>query len=386
MRVYIPRWVQLGLLPVVAILGYVVARSMGHAILIFLMAGLIALLLNPLVVALKRLRIPRGLSATLVYLSFVAMVTLVAVFAGPVLITQLNTLLSRLPEFEAGLRDWLATLERGLAARGFTVDLQDLLDQVGTWLGSVSLFGRVFDVGVGLAGGLADFFMVIVTSFYMLMDGSRIFRWLVRVWPGSREKAAEYLAGLQWSFTRFVKGQTLLGVSVGLACGLGVWILGWKVVNIWPEGSPYALLFGVWAGITELIPFIGPWIGALPAVILALFHSPGAALWVAVIYLAVQQLENHILVPNIMGSTLRIHPLFVIFALLAGAQIAGILGMLAVLPLLAMVRHTLDFYEFRLSRASWIGDDGITVLSVEARSEGRVAEEPLKEPSRSADL
>lgn len=386
MRVHIPRWVQLGLLPVVAILGYVLANSMGHAVLIFLMAGLIALLLNPVVAVLKRLRIPRGLSATFVYLSFVAVVTLVVVFAGPVLITQLNNLLSRLPEFEAGVREWLVGLERGLADRGFTVDLQDMLDQAGRWLGSVSLFGTVFNVGVGVAGGLADFFMVIVVSFYMLMDGSRIFRWLVRVWPGGKEESAEYLMGLQWSFTRFVKGQTLLGVSVGLACGLGVWVLGWKVVNIWPEGSPYALLFGVWAGFTELIPFIGPWIGALPAVILALFHSPVAALWVALIYLGVQQLENNILVPNIMGSTLRIHPLFVIFVVLAGAQIAGILGMLAVLPLLAMLRHTLDFYQFRLSRAPWIGDDGITVLSVEARPEANVAEEPVHEPSRSAEL
>ncbi|NLT35639.1 MAG: AI-2E family transporter [Gaiellales bacterium] len=386
MRVHIPRWVQLGLIPVVAILGYVVARSMGHAILIFLMAGLIALLLNPVVVALKRLRIPRALSAAFVYLSFVAAVALVVVFAGPVLITQFNNLLSRLPEFEAGLRGWLGTLEGTLAARGFTVDLQDLVDQFGGWLGSISLFGTVFDVGVGLAGGLADFFMVIVISFYMLVDGSRIFRWLTRVWPGGKEKSAEYLTGLQWSFTRFVKGQTLLGVSVGLACGLGVWVLGWKVVNIWPEGSPYALLFGVWAGITELIPYVGPWIGALPAVILALFHSPGAALWVALIYLGVQQLENHILVPNIMGSTLRIHPLFVIFVVLAGAQIAGILGMLAVLPLMAMLRHTLDFYQFRLSRAPWIGDDGVAVLSMEVRSEGPAPGEAAHDPSRSTEL
>lgn len=358
----------MSLLPVVVVLGYIVARSAGHAILIFLMAGLIALLLNPVVIVPKRIRIPRALSASFVYLSFVAVVTLLVIFAGPVLIAQLKNLVSRLPEFEVALRQWLSAVELSFAERGLTLDLQSVLDRVGGWLGSISLFGTVFDLGVGVVGGVVNFFMIIVTSFYMLIDGSRIYRWLVRVWPGDRGKAEEYLTGLQWSFTRFVKGQTLLGVSVGLACGLGVWVLGWRAVNIWPEGSPYALLFGVWAGLTELIPYVGPWIGAVPAVVLALFHSPAAALWVAVVYFAVQQLENHILVPNIMGSTLRVHPLVVIFALLAGAQVAGVVGMLAVLPLLAMLRHTLDFYQFRLSRASWIGQDGITMLSVETRS------------------
>ena len=118
-------------------------------------------------------------------------------------------------------------------------------------------------------------------------------------------RCSQYLNGLQASFTRFVKGQSLLGFSVGLAAGLGVWILGWDVVDIWPEGSQYALLFGVWAGITEVIPYVGPWLGAFPPVVLALFHSPVTALWVALIFFIVQMLENHILVPNIMGATSR---------------------------------------------------------------------------------
>jgi hypothetical protein len=83
---------------------------------------------------------------------------------------------------------------------------------------------------------------------------------------------------------------------------------------------------------------------------------------VIIIYFVVQQLESHILAPNIVGSSVGVHPLLVIFALLAGAQIGGFLGMLAALPLLAMVRHTLIFYEFKMSKASWAGDDGIALI------------------------
>ena len=80
-----------------------------------------------------------------------------------------------------------------------------------------------------------------------------------------------------------------------------------------------------------------------------------------VVFVAVQQIEGHVLVPNIMGTTVGVHPLVVIFALLMGAQMAGIIGMLAVLPILAILRHTLDFYDIRLSRAAWIADDGIAL-------------------------
>jgi hypothetical protein len=134
------------------------------------------------------------------------------------------------------------------------------------------------------------------------------------------------------------------------------------VVGVWPDGGQYALLFGFWAGVTEIIPYIGPWIGAVPPVIAAFFYSPTAALVVIIIYFAIQQLESHILAPNIVGSSVGVHPLVVIFVLLAGAQIGGIVGIIASLPLLAMLRHTLQFYKLRVSSAPWAMDDGIVLI------------------------
>ena len=100
------------------------------------------------------------------------------------------------------------------------------------------------------------------------------------------------------------------------SAGIGLWILG--ITGLMPNGEKYALIFGVWAGITELIPYIGPWLGAAPPIVYALVQDPISALWVALLFLGIQQLEGHIVVPKVMGHSLRLHPLLVIFGLLAG--------------------------------------------------------------------
>lgn len=367
MQVTIPRWAQAVGIPLVVLLAVYAARAVGHALFVFTLAAMMALLLNPLVEALRRLRVPRAVGAPLVYLTFVAIVVVVFVVGLPPLVQQGRELVGRAPEWIDQAGQQMTSFQTYLDKRHIAVDLQALVQQVSDWMQTEGLksAGTVLNFGVGVVGGLVTFVLLVFVSFYMLVDGRRIIRYLAHVLPGDDDTMSQYLNGLQVSFTRFVKGQSLLGFSVGLAAGLGVWILGWDVVNIWPEGSQYALLFGVWAGITEVIPYVGPWLGAFPPVVLALFHSPATALWVALIYFIVQMLENHILVPNIMGATVGVHPLVVMFALLAAAEVGGILGMLAVLPLLAMLKHTLTFFDLRLSKAPWVAEDGVVAEPVD---------------------
>jgi len=374
-QVTIPRWVQAVGIPLVVLLAVLAGRAVSHALFVFLLAALVALLLNPLVEALRRLRVPRPVGAPLVYLTFLAIIVLVFVVGLPPLVRQGRELVDRAPQWidQAGQR--MSSFQTYLDDRNIAVDLQALGQQLSDWLQTQGFksAGTVLNFGVGVVGGLATFVLMLFVSFYMLVDGRRITRYLARMLPGDDVTMNEYLNGLQISFTRFVKGQSLLGLSVGLAAGLGVWILGWDVVDIWPEGAQYALLFGVWAGITEVIPYVGPWLGAFPPVVLALFHSPVTALWVALIFFIVQMLENHILVPNIMGATVGVHPLVVMFALLAAAEVGGILGMLAVLPLLAMVKHTLTFFDLHLSKAPWIAEDSVVPMPADPSGSPRTA-------------
>lgn len=363
MQVTIPRWAQAVLIPVAVLVGILVVRIASHAVLVFLFAALLTLLLNPLVETMRRAHVPRAISVPLVYLTFAAAVVVLVAIAVPPIVSQAGNLVKRIPEFSNAGDRWLVQVQKILADRHINVDLSLVVTRVSEWLQTEGLksAGTLLNLGRGVASTVVNLFMTIVISFYMLIDGRRIHRFFVRALPGDPDTNEVYLTGVQISFTRYVKGQFVLALAVGLASGLGVWILGWDAVGIWPEGAQYALLFGVWAGVTEVIPYLGPWLGAIPPAILALFHSPAACFWVLVVYFAVQQIEGHVLVPNIMGTTVGVHPLVVIFALLMGAQMAGIIGMLAVLPILAVLRHTLDFYDFRLSRAAWIADDGIAL-------------------------
>jgi predicted PurR-regulated permease PerM len=151
-----------------------------------------------------------------------------------------------------------------------------------------------------------------------------------------------------------VKGQLALSLIIGASSGIGIWILG--MLGLMPNGEKYALLFGVWAGITELIPYVGPWLGAAPPVLYALVQDPVSALWVALLFLGIQQLEGHVVVPKVMGHSLRLHPLLVIFGLLAGGEIYGFPGIIVALPLLAAGRAAWEFFGERIALARWPSD------------------------------
>jgi predicted PurR-regulated permease PerM len=339
-------------------------RAASHAVFVFLISTIVALLLNPLVLAMGRIKFPRWLAVPLVYAAFVAIIVLIFVFLGPPLIKQLQRLLEAIPDWLGSLNGVLASIERWLASNGLDVNLQFNTGDIVNWLethGAESI-GTVLSVGWSVLGALVNLLLTVVVSFYMLIDGKRIFRFVCRLAPGELDVKEKYVRGLQTAFSRFVRGQALLGLTVGVASGLAIWILSWDMVGVWPEGGQYALLFGLWAGVTEVIPYVGPFLGAVPPVIAAFFHSPATALIVVIVYVVIQQLESHILAPNIVGSSVGVHPLVVIFGLLAGAQIGGILGMLAALPILAMLKHTLSFYEFKFSKASWAGDDGVALI------------------------
>jgi predicted PurR-regulated permease PerM len=156
---------------------------------------------------------------------------------------------------------------------------------------------------------------------------------------------------VQRGLIRYVRGQATVSLLIGASSGIGVEIL--SLTGVWPDGSSYALILGLWAMATEVIPYVGPILGAIPALVLAAIHSPYTALWVGLFYLAVHQLEGHVIVPRVMGQALGAHPLLVIFALIAGAELYGIVGALLALPMLAMGREIAIFLHRRIRLEPW---------------------------------
>ena len=123
--------------------------------------------------------------------------------------------------------------------------------------------------------------------------------------------------------------------------------------GVFPDGKTYAFAFGAWFGLMELIPFVGPFLGALPPLLVALFQDPLTAVWLGIFFTGLQQLEGHIVAPYIFGHTLRINPLLVIFALLLGGEAYGFLGALLALPLAAMLRETVVYLRRHLVLEPW---------------------------------
>jgi predicted PurR-regulated permease PerM len=369
-RISIPRWAQFILIPIAIIVVFYFGRAASHAVFVFLMSAIVALLLNPLALASRRIKCPRWLAVPVVYLVFIGAIVLVFVYLGPPLIRQLQKLFEAIPGWLDSINSVMAHLEGWLGGHDIHANLQINTSDIANWLQShgAESVGAIISVGKNVVGALINLFLTVVISFYMLVDGKRIYRFLCRLAPGDPQTGEAYVLGLQRAFSRYVRGQAFLGLVVGFCSWLVIWILSWKSVWVWPDGGQWALLFGVWAGVTEVIPYVGPYLGAAPAVIAAFFYSPWAALVVIIAYVVIQQLEGHVLAPNIVGNSVGVHPLLVIFALLAGAQIGGILGMIAALPVLAMLKHTFSFYEFRFSRAAWAGDDGAVLVRTAAES------------------
>jgi len=167
---------------------------------------------------------------------------------------------------------------------------------------------------------------------------------------------------MEHSLVSYVKGQALVSLIIGTSAGVGIWVLG--AIGALPGGEKYALVFGAWVAITELLPYLGPWLGAIPPFIYAFVVHPLSAVWVLLLFLGIHQIEGHVVVPNVMGSALRLHPLLVIFGLLAGAEIYGLVGALVTLPLLAAGRAVWEFFAERVELEPW-EKGGVPPIEVE---------------------
>ncbi len=202
------------------------------------------------------------------------------------------------------------------------------------------------------AGAIFDLVLVFVLSVYMLVYGAKIGELVRRAMPdGDGSKADDFPHLVQRAVSRYVTGQLLFSALMGTSAGVSLYIFG--VIGIFPDGRTYALAFAVFYAAMELVPYVGPLLGAIPPVLVALLTKPITALWVVLLFIGLQQLEGHVVAPQIFGHTLRINPLLVILALLLGLQFDGIVGALLALPILAVLRETTVYLGRHLTLESW---------------------------------
>ncbi|MHB8531611.1 MAG: AI-2E family transporter [Solirubrobacteraceae bacterium] len=357
-RAVIPRWVQLVLLPLAIVALWLLAKAAGRVLLLFIIAGLIALILNPAVAFVHRPRMPRGLAVLAVYVAFfLALAGIGFLLANPIS-HQVQRFSRNLPRLEHEANKQLAKFEQTLNENGIHVKvvkpgktaLQSISDKVGKSAGKFASFGTTLITEI--ANGVFDLVLIFALSVYMLLYGPAIGRLVRRVMPsGDGSKADDFPGLVQRAVSRYVGGQLLFSMIMGLSTGVSLYVYG--KTGLFPDGSRYAVAFGVFYGVMELVPYIGPILGAVPPVLVALFTEPVSALWVVLLFIGLQQVEGHIVAPQVFGHTLRINPLLVIFALLLGLQVQGVIGALVALPILSVLRETAIYLARHVTLEPW---------------------------------
>ena len=307
----------------------------------FILAFILAYLLNPLVVALERHRISRKKSILIVFALIIAFMGTALFLILPTVYNELNKLSVVLPKAIELFTTWADGLREQFKATGLPSRVALVLDQ---HLGEQEVIyaNRLNLFLDNVPDALSTFTLYIlspVISIYFLAEWKGLGVHFLGIIPQRwRMEWRRLWQDINHVIRQFVRGNLVVAVIVGLLIGIGV-----KLV-----GMEYALLIGLFCGIFDLIPYFGPFIGAVPAILLALTKSPEMALKVTLIILIVQQLEGNIISPKLMGDSVGLHPLWVIFAILAGGELAGVWGMLIAVPVAAVIRVVFNHIYFRL--------------------------------------
>jgi len=189
--------------------------------------------------------------------------------------------------------------------------------------------------------------------FYILHDESQVKEGLLRALPEQLRADAQCLASLiDDVLSAYIRGQLLLCLFVG----------GLATVALFIIGVPFALVLGIIAGLFEALPYVGPILGAIPAILVALLSDPGSAIWVAVAFFAIQQVENLLLVPRIAGKSVKLHPALVMIVLVIGNELAGFLGMLIAVPVAAVIRDLFKYLYLRFQDTPLAPEEAMTSI------------------------
>jgi predicted PurR-regulated permease PerM len=303
----------------------------GELVSILVTAGLIAFVLNYAVSKLQKF-IPRGIAAALVYLTAALFVVLIGLTIVPPVFTQGGQFIVKFPELIESGRQQLATFQDWSSNNNLPFEVGLLQQQLLTKLQAQiqTIATTSFGVVVGTFNWVIDIILILVISFYMLLDGERLWQGLTSiVTPKVRRILTESLAK---NLQQFVLGQFLLGLYMAVTLSVAFWLL--KV--------PFFLVFAVFVGLMEIIPLIGASIGIGTVTLIIACINWWLALQAFGIAILLQQIKDNLVAPRIMGNLTGLSPVIILTALLLGGKIGGLLGVILAIPLTGVIKSIVE--------------------------------------------
>ncbi len=326
----VPYWAPITFIAISLLALYI----LWDVLVIFLTAAFLAFLLHPVVELLDR-RLPRLISVVIVYVALVAVLVLLGLLLLPLMVSQFNQFFESVPSLISQGRELFDSMQtRYLGLPPETQNIVDRsLEQVQTLAGALTRVA--VPALVQTLSTLVALLIVPVLTFFMLLDYSGYSRMLLALMPThARPSITDLMRQLDEALWAFIRGQSLLMLFVGTVTGVGLYLV----------GMPYPIVFGVIAGLLEVVPNFGPTITFIVVTIVGLLFSPFLALKAGAVAIGVQLLENSLLSPLVLATAVDLDPVTVALAILTGGALAGPAGILVSIPLAVMIKVILLYF------------------------------------------
>lgn len=382
-KVGIVAWSLVGTLLLLAIAGWVIAQF-WIVVPPLVIAIVVIYVLNPVVSRLENRGVARWLGSCLSYTILLGLLTLLGFLIIPSIADQGRELADNFPTIYDDLVTDLENLAGDVGLRNVDLpnyeELQDNVAESGFFSDQL---GQITDITLGVLETLFLVVLAPVIAFYVLLDLPTVRRKTVELIPvGHRAEAAHVARQLGAAVGGFLRGQVLVALIVGVMTSFGFWLV----------GLPFWLLIGMIAGLLNIIPFVGPWVGGTLGVLVALATKDlTTALWAAGVAVIVQQVDNHFVSPTVLRATVRLHPALIILGLIAGGAIGGFWGLVLTVPVMAATKIIVGhFWKTRVLGQSWeeATDELFFDHSTEETILGRLRArdgDPSEEPAASPD-
>ena len=319
-------------------------------IVIIIVSFVLATALNPWVNSLHRRKVPRIVATLFIYLAFFGSFIIVLVLLIPPIASQISDLAQSFPEYYNRVINDFQRFQDFSLQQSLLDNLSSVFQSLQTNLAQTT--AGIFGALSTIFGGVFSLLGVMVITFYMLLEENAIKKFIRSITPAKYQPYVfQLLNRSQDSLRLWLRGQIILSLIIGALAYVGLVVL----------GVEFALILALWAGVTEFIPYLGPLLGGIPAVFIALTTGGFLpALFVVIWYIIIQQLENNLIVPKVMEKTVGMNPLVVIIVMLTGAKLAGIVGLLLAVPVSLIIKVFMeDFLAMREEKANTLDKEQV---------------------------